>query len=106
MRRARWWGWKFLAWTVGCLLFLLLIVLPLTMTLLISLGNTVSGPLAGFLAFAENLIAGVMMAFAAAWVFFLGGSFASFLNVVAARVPQGRSILGSSHCPYLSLIHI
>ncbi len=34
------------------------------------------------------------------WVTFLGSCFASFLNVVAWRVPRGRSILGSSHCPH------
>ena len=34
-----------------------------------------------------------------AWMFFLGGCLASFLNVVAWRVPRGESILGYSHCP-------
>jgi prepilin signal peptidase PulO-like enzyme (type II secretory pathway) len=33
------------------------------------------------------------------WIFFVGGCFASFLNVVAWRVPRRKSILGSSHCP-------
>lgn len=35
----------------------------------------------------------------ALWLLFLGGSVASFLNVVAQRLPQGRSILGTSACP-------
>ncbi len=35
----------------------------------------------------------------ALWIFFLGSCFASFLNVVAWRVPRGRTINGSSHCP-------
>lgn len=34
-----------------------------------------------------------------AWVFALGSSIASFLNVVAYRLPRGRSILGRSSCP-------
>ncbi len=41
-----------------------------------------------------------MQAFVVTWFFFLGSCFASFLNVVAWRVPRGRGINGSSHCPY------
>ncbi len=41
-----------------------------------------------------------MHAFVYLWITFLGSCFASFLNVVAWRVPRGRSILGSSHCPH------
>lgn len=33
------------------------------------------------------------------WFFFFGGSLGSFLNVVAWRLPQGRTLLGSSYCP-------
>ncbi len=33
------------------------------------------------------------------WIFSLGSSIASFLNVVAYRLPRGRSILGRSSCP-------
>ncbi len=33
------------------------------------------------------------------WTFALGSSIASFLNVVAFRLPRGRSILGRSSCP-------
>lgn len=36
----------------------------------------------------------------ALWLLFLGGSVASFLNVVAWRLPRGRSILGTSACPH------
>lgn len=35
-----------------------------------------------------------------AWVFALGSSIASFLNVVAYRLPRGRNILGRSSCPH------
>ena len=41
-----------------------------------------------------------MRLFVVAWVFFLGSCFASFLNVVAWRIPRGRGINGSSHCPH------
>lgn len=40
-----------------------------------------------------------MQVFFPTWVFFVGGCFGSFLNVVAWRVPRGKSILGSSRCP-------
>ncbi len=37
------------------------------------------------------------------WAFLLGASIASFLNVVAYRVPLGLSLNGSSHCPYCKI---
>lgn len=40
-----------------------------------------------------------MQAFLVCWFTFFGSCFASFLNVVAWRVPRGRTINGSSHCP-------
>ncbi len=33
------------------------------------------------------------------WLFFIGSSIGSFLNVVAWRMPRGESINGRSHCP-------
>lgn len=47
----------------------------------------------------ESLQSVMMNGFIFLYVAFVGGCFASFLNVVAWRVPQGRSILGSSRCP-------
>lgn len=35
-----------------------------------------------------------------AWFFWIGSAIGSFLNVVAWRVPRGRSINGWSHCPW------
>ena len=35
-----------------------------------------------------------------AWLFWVGAALGSFLNVVAYRLPQGRSIGGFSACPY------
>lgn len=34
-----------------------------------------------------------------AWLFWVGSAIGSFLNVVAWRMPRGRSINGLSHCP-------
>ncbi len=38
--------------------------------------------------------------FLLAWVFAVGASIGSFLNVVVYRTPRGRSLLGSSRCPF------
>ncbi|MEL6104483.1 MAG: prepilin peptidase [Planctomycetota bacterium] len=35
----------------------------------------------------------------ATWLFYVGCSIGSFLNVVAWRMPRGQEISGSSHCP-------
>ena len=37
--------------------------------------------------------------FVVLWVLWVGGSIGSFLNVVAYRLPRGRSVSGRSHCP-------
>ncbi len=37
--------------------------------------------------------------FVVGWAFWIGASVGSFLNVVAWRMPRGRSINGRSHCP-------
>ena len=42
----------------------------------------------------------LLRGFVLGWVFFLGSCFASFLNVVAWRLPRGRGILGNSKCPF------
>ena len=51
------------------------------------------------IAIVQNCNIVVMQIFVYAYVAFFGSCIASFLNVVAWRVPRGRSILGSSHCP-------
>lgn len=50
--------------------------------------------------FAAVLQARLMDLLVAAWLFWVGSSVGSFLNVVAWRMPRGRSIGGRSHCPY------
>ena len=98
MSRARSIG-TFVFVLVSVLLLLLLIVLPALASLLAQ--STGGGPawLSDLLNFSEGFTQWFMVVFVVAWVFVLGATFASFLNVVAWRVPRGRSILGSSHCP-------
>lgn len=45
----------------------------------------------------------IMRGLIVVWVFFFGACFASFLNVVAWRVPRGRGINGSSYCPHCNV---
>ena len=76
-------------------LMLVVVTIPLTLSLLVRLGFD---PYPSMLWF-EPVQIWAMRCFFPAWMFFVGGCFASFLNVVAWRVPRGQSILGSSHCP-------
>lgn len=85
------------------LLVLLLIVLPAVASLLATQMEVAPPWLTDMLNFSEGFTRWFMLAFVLIWVFFLGGTFASFLNVVAWRVPRGRSILGSSHCPHCNI---
>ena len=89
--------------TLVCLLallvFLVLFVLPALSTTLLN-----AGLMPAWLAESMSLLAAaqtwVMRLFVVSWIFFFGSCFASFLNVVAWRVPRGRGINGSSHCPH------
>ncbi len=38
--------------------------------------------------------------FSIVWLFFLGATLGSFLNVVVYRLPRGITLLGRSHCPF------
>ena len=80
-------------------LLLFLIVMPALASVLAAQTDSAPQWLIKFLKFNDRFTHGVMLIFVAGWVFFLGSTFASFLNVVAWRVPRGCSILGSSHCP-------
>ncbi|MCE2791455.1 MAG: prepilin peptidase [Planctomycetota bacterium] len=78
---------------------LLLVVLP-TLTLLFEwAGQGVPPQLARFLPMLEPVYIWLLRVFLAIWIIFFGGCIASFLNVVAWRLPRGKSILGRSHCP-------
>jgi len=48
----------------------------------------------------EQIRLRTLQAFSVVWFFFLGGCIGSFLNVVIYRVPRGRTLMGSSYCPY------
>ncbi len=50
--------------------------------------------------FGYVLAAGIFDLAIAFWAFGVGASIGSFLNVVAWRLPRGKSINGRSHCPY------
>jgi leader peptidase (prepilin peptidase)/N-methyltransferase len=86
-------------WSLFGLVLLLLIVVPLLTALIVKTGRV---PLDFFkyLAYIETVQAYLMRGLGLAWIFFLGSCFASFLNVVAWRVPRGRGITGSSECPH------
>jgi prepilin signal peptidase PulO-like enzyme (type II secretory pathway) len=78
---------------------LLLVGLP-TLTLLFELsGQGIPPQLARFVPLLEPIYAWLLRFFLAIWIVFFGGCIASFLNVVAWRLPRGQSILGRSHCP-------
>ncbi len=96
---SRFWATKMIVWLTVLFFVLVLVVLPLLTALLIDFGR-LPYSFSKYLLWIENLQMVVLQIFLVVWVFFVGGCFASFLNVVAWRVPRGRSILGSSHCPY------
>ena len=88
-----------LVWLLTLLAFLALFVVPAFSSTLHQ-----AGLMPAWLAESMGLLAAtqtwLMRLFVVGWVFFLGSCFASFLNVVAWRVPRGRGINGSSHCPH------
>lgn len=50
--------------------------------------------------FADLLVPRLIDVLVTAWLFWIGSAIGSFLNVVAWRVPRGKSISGLSHCPW------
>ena len=48
----------------------------------------------------ELILTHCMGWFIVVWVFFFGACLGSFLNVVAYRIPNGMTILGTSRCPW------
>jgi len=96
-------GWLFrivtwLLWLVGILIVLILFVLPTLANWTLSSGYAPKS-LNRFLELLTTTQTWLMRFLSAAWIFSLGSCFASFLNVVAWRVPRGGLITGSSHCP-------
>lgn len=81
------------------LALLLLVGLPMLTAVYDLSGRPVPPQLARFLPLLEPVYAWLLGIFLAVWIVFFGGCIASFLNVVAWRLPRGKSILGRSHCP-------
>lgn len=88
--------WLF--WLVGILVVLILFVLPTLGHWTLNSGYAPKS-IDRFLDLLTTAQTWLMRILSAVWIFFLGSCFASFLNVVAWRVPRGGSINGSSHCP-------
>ena len=103
MRRTSLWGWKYAGWILLTLFVLVFIALPISTTYLFKNQQQLPAGSSEYLLWAEELMTFLMVGFVAIWTFFVGSTFASFLNVVAWRVPRGRSILGSSHCPFCDI---
>jgi len=99
-RSAGIWAFKYALWLLFLLLFLLLIVLPLVTSVLVTYLPNVPAGFSKYLRTIESLQGHLLQFLTAAWFFYVGSCIASFLNVVAWRVPRGRNILGSSHCPH------
>ncbi len=102
MNTNRFWVLKLLGWLFFMLVLLVLIILPVSISLLITTGQLPENFIK-HLGALEQLQTYTMRMFVVVWIFFVGGCFASFLNVVAWRVPRGRGILGSSKCPYCNV---
>ncbi len=96
------WFLKLAVWLVIGLIALLLFIYPLVTGWLINAGRL---PLAAtkYFAYVETAQISLMRLLGLVWIFFLGSCFASFLNVVAWRIPRGRGINGSSKCPYCNV---
>ncbi len=91
-------------WSGITILVLLMFVFPAATSLLIQFDYYPAGKFwNGVLRVLQQSQVVVMYVFCWIWIFFVGSCFASFLNVVAWRIPRGKSILGSSHCPQCNI---
>ncbi len=97
--RPRFGVFRLIVWLVVAFLVVVLFAFPLLTTILVATDRMPRG-YSKFLMSVETIQTYSMRAFTVIWIFFVGSCFASFLNVVAWRVSRGRSILGSSSCPY------
>ena len=100
MSQSPWGALRIAGWLLLTLVVLLLFVLPLMTSLMVQVMDETPPVLSKYL---DGIVIAQrwLMRITACFFFFAFGScFASFLNVVAWRVPRGRSILGPSRCPY------
>ena len=94
------WTFKIVLWLVVLLLIVVFFILPILTSVLVNNAELLTPTnLKKYLEFADFIQIWTMRFFIVTWCFFLGSCLASFLNVVAWRLPRGQSILGSSHCP-------
>lgn len=91
-------------WLIFAAFCIILILIPLAVTVVVKLGYHPTDVFGSWLPPFERTRLAAMQLFLPLWVFFVGGCFGSFLNVVAWRVPRGQSILGSSHCPSCNVL--
>lgn len=89
---------KFVGWVLLALVVIFLLIAPAAFSFLLQTSEYSRQAVRWMepLEFVQSILMHVLTM---GWLFFLGGCLASFLNVVAWRVPRGRPITGSSHCP-------
>ncbi len=88
---------KSVGWVLLALVVVFLLIAPFTFSLLLQ-STDYSRQVVQWMAPIEFVQSILIHILTMGWMFFLGGCLASFLNVVAWRVPRGRGITGSSHC--------
>ncbi|MFK7767067.1 MAG: prepilin peptidase [Mariniblastus sp.] len=98
MKSNPFWALRIGFWLIVVLVIFLLIIFPIVTGFLITVGRMPLGA-TKYLVAVEYAQTYLMRGLVLLWIFFFGSCFASFLNVVAWRVPRGRGINGSSHCP-------
>ena len=100
-RRGRW--RSTLIWTVLlCLSAGYMVVLPVVESIIKARQRIDQGVVMEELTIAENVRLHSAEFLFVVWFFAVGASIGSFLNVVAGRMAHGKSIHGSSCCPYCS----
>ena len=88
---------KFAAWALLLLVVVFLLIVPASFTWLLQ-SSDYSRQVVRWMRQIEWVQSILIHLLTMGWMFFLGGCLASFLNVVAWRVPRGKPITGSSHC--------
>ena len=99
MRESPWKAIKVAIGTFTFLAMLLLFVLPLGVSQWLQTKPEPPPGILRYLRWLENCQRLSIQILAGGYFFVVGSCFASFLNVVAARVPRGQSITGHSRCP-------
>ena len=91
-------------WTVLlCVFFGYMVAVPVIQAIIEATKPVVSCRVLEDMSMAESMRLRSAELFGVVWFFAVGASFGSFLNVVAYRLPRGKSIGGSSHCPHCNV---